>query len=80
MAMEVVDAHMHLWTPETHKWVAQVKDGGHPAGPFGENRLSHLLALVRLYRVGGLGGAPFGVGTVGRRYNATRQLFLTLVQ
>ena len=34
MTMEVVDAHMHLWTPETHKWVAQVKDGGHPAGPF----------------------------------------------
>ena len=57
--MEVVDAHMHLWTPETHKWVAQVKDGGHPAGPFGENRLSHLLALVRLYRVGGGWGGSF---------------------
>ena len=34
--MEIVDAHMHFWTPETHPWVAKVKDGGHPAGAFGE--------------------------------------------
>lgn len=33
--MEIVDGHMHLWTPETHPWVDKVKDGGHPAGPFG---------------------------------------------
>ena len=34
--MEIVDAHMHLWTPETHPWVAKMKNEGHPAGPFGE--------------------------------------------
>lgn len=33
--MEVIDAHMHLWTPETHPWLLDVKDGGHPAGKFG---------------------------------------------
>lgn len=33
--MEIVDAHMHLWTPETHPWLLGVKDGGHPAGKFG---------------------------------------------
>jgi predicted TIM-barrel fold metal-dependent hydrolase len=32
--MEIVDCHMHLWTPQTHPWVLNVKDGGHPAGPF----------------------------------------------
>lgn len=34
--LEIVDAHMHLWTPETHPWVMGVKDGGHPAGKFGK--------------------------------------------
>ena len=34
--MEIVDAHMHLWTPETHPWVVKVKDGGHPVGKFGK--------------------------------------------
>ena len=34
--MEIVDAHMHLWTPETHPWLLGVKDGGHPAGKFSE--------------------------------------------
>ena len=34
--MEIVDAHMHLWSPDTHPWVANAKDGGHPAGKFGE--------------------------------------------
>lgn len=32
---EIVDAHMHLWTPATHPWVERVSDGGHPAGKFG---------------------------------------------
>ena len=34
--MEIVDAHMHFWTPATHPWVEDVKDGGHPAGKFGK--------------------------------------------
>ena len=34
--MEIVDTHMHLWTPETHPWVVKVKDGGHPVGKFGK--------------------------------------------
>ena len=33
--LEIVDGHMHLWTPQTHPWVEKVKDGGHPAGKFG---------------------------------------------
>ena len=33
--MEIVDTHMHLWSPKTHPWVLNVKDGGHPAGKFG---------------------------------------------
>ena len=36
--MEIVDAHMHLWSPETHPWVEKARDGGHPAGKFGETR------------------------------------------
>lgn len=32
---EIVDTHMHLWTPSTHPWVEKVRDGGHPAGKFG---------------------------------------------
>ena len=36
--MEIVDAHMHLWSPETHPWVEKARDGGHPAGKFGEIR------------------------------------------
>ena len=36
---EIVDAHMHLWSPSTHPWVEKVKDGGHPAGKFGMNHL-----------------------------------------
>ena len=33
MDVEIVDAHMHLWTPQTHPWVSKAaKDGGHPAG------------------------------------------------
>ena len=35
MDLEVIDTHMHLWTPETHPWVLSVRDGGHPAGKFG---------------------------------------------
>ena len=34
--MEVIDTHMHLWTPETHPWVLDFKDGGHPAGKWGK--------------------------------------------
>ena len=37
--LEIVDAHMHLWTPTTHPWVEKVKGGGHPAGNFGEYHL-----------------------------------------
>ena len=32
---EIVDAHMHLWSPATHPWVGKVRNGGHPAGKFG---------------------------------------------
>lgn len=38
--MEVVDAHMHLWTSETHPWLLKVKDGGHPAGSFGRSQVA----------------------------------------
>ena len=34
--MEVIDGHMHLWSPETHPWLEKVRNGGHPAGKFGE--------------------------------------------
>ena len=34
-SMEIVDGHMHLWTPDTHPWLNAVKNGGHPAGDFG---------------------------------------------
>ena len=34
--MEIVDAHMHLWTPATHPWLESVRNRGHPAGKFGE--------------------------------------------
>ncbi len=34
--MEIVDGHMHLWTPETHPWLDKVRHGGHPAGNFGK--------------------------------------------
>lgn len=37
--LEIVDAHMHLWTPTTHPWVEKVRGGGHPAGNFGECHL-----------------------------------------
>ena len=37
--LEIVDAHMHLWTPTTHPWVEKVRGGGHPAGNFGEYHL-----------------------------------------
>ena len=37
--MEIVDAHMHLWTTETHQWVAEAKNTGHYAGPFGMRAL-----------------------------------------
>ncbi|KAI6658981.1 hypothetical protein LOD99_14657 [Oopsacas minuta] len=30
----ITDSHHHLWTPDTHSWVKDVKDSGHPAGPF----------------------------------------------
>ena len=33
--MEIIDGHMHLWSPATHPWLSGVKDGGHPAGKFG---------------------------------------------
>ena len=33
--MEIVDAHMHLWTLTTHPWLEKVQQGGHPAGKFG---------------------------------------------
>ena len=33
--LEIVDAHMHLWSPQTHPWIEKVRDGGHPAGKFG---------------------------------------------
>ena len=37
MELEIVDAHMHLWTPQTHPWVTKAaKEGGHPAGSFGK--------------------------------------------
>ena len=35
-SLEIVDAHMHLWTPDTHPWVDKVRGGGHPAGKFGK--------------------------------------------
>ena len=34
--MEIVDAHMHFWTPATHPWLEDIKDGSHPAGKFGK--------------------------------------------
>ena len=35
--MEIVDAHMHFWTPQTHPWVTKAaREGGHPAGSFGK--------------------------------------------
>ena len=37
-SLEIVDAHMHLWSPTTHPWLEKVKDGGHPAGKFGKAR------------------------------------------
>lgn len=37
MDLEIFDAHMHLWTPQTHPWVSKAaKEGGHPAGSFGK--------------------------------------------
>ena len=46
MDLEIVDAHMHLWTPQTHPWVTKVaKEGGHPAGSFGK-RLKHAFATL----------------------------------
>ena len=37
MELEIVDAHMHLWTPQTHPWVTKAAtEGGHPAGSFGK--------------------------------------------
>ena len=37
MELEIVDAHMHLWTPQTHPWVTKAaREGGHPAGSFGK--------------------------------------------
>lgn len=37
MDLEIVDAHMHLWTPQTHPWVSKAAtEGGHPAGSFGK--------------------------------------------
>lgn len=47
--LEIVDAHMHLWTPQTHPWVTKAaKEGGHPAGSFGKqlerDRGEHSLA------------------------------------
>lgn len=32
--MEIVDTHMHLWTPATHPALENVRNGGHPAGKF----------------------------------------------
>ena len=37
MDVEIIDAHMHLWTPQTHPWVSKAaKEAGHPAGSFGK--------------------------------------------
>ena len=33
---EIVDAHMHLWSPETRPWLEDLRKKGHPAGKFGE--------------------------------------------
>ena len=33
---EIVDAHMHLWSPETRPWLEDLRKEGHPAGKFGE--------------------------------------------
>ena len=44
--LEIVDAHMHLWTPETHPWTEKVKDGGHPAGKFGKIGFQIMLCSI----------------------------------
>ena len=33
--MEIVDAHIHLWTPETHHWLQQMVDKAKAAGNTG---------------------------------------------
>ena len=45
--LEIVDAHMHLWTPTTHPWVEKVRGGGHPAGNFGECHLHPNIGVGR---------------------------------
>lgn len=35
--MEIIDGHMHLWSSATHPWLSGVRDGGHPAGKFGQS-------------------------------------------
>jgi predicted TIM-barrel fold metal-dependent hydrolase len=40
--VEIVDAHMHLWSPHTHPWLENFKEGGHPAGKF-ESVTTYLL-------------------------------------
>lgn len=47
--MEIVDAHMHLWSPVTHPWVQKVRDGGHPAGKFGNTASKPHTPLYRFY-------------------------------
>ncbi len=47
--LEIVDAHMHLWSPSTHPWVEKVKDGGHPAGKFGMK--SACIDIMAVYNV-----------------------------
>ena len=46
--IEIVDAHMHLWTPETHPWVRDAAKGGHPAGNFGRSVIVLLEELCRI--------------------------------
>ena len=39
-SMEIIDGHMHMWTPATHLWLDGVRDGGHPAGNFGKQKVN----------------------------------------
>ena len=50
--LEIVDAHMHLWTPTTHPWVEKVRRGGHPAGNFGKHKICHVCVICSMIVVG----------------------------
>lgn len=35
MDLEIVDSHVHFWSPQTHPWLTKAAEkGGYPAGSF----------------------------------------------